>query len=63
MANPSFSQYKHNAIIEGAEIREIELIDGDHDLDSMLVRLMIRQLLFGYVVPIIQQAYILQKTN
>ena len=36
MANPSFSQYKHNAIIEGAEIREIELIDGEHDLDSML---------------------------
>ena len=29
MANPSFSQYKHNAIIEGAEIREIELIDGN----------------------------------
>jgi histidinol-phosphate aminotransferase len=36
MANPSFSQYKHNAIIEGAEVREIELIDGNHDLDSML---------------------------
>ena len=36
MANPSFSQYKHNAIIEGAEIREIELINGGHDLDSML---------------------------
>jgi histidinol-phosphate aminotransferase len=36
MANPSFSQYKHNAIIEGAETREIDLIDGGHDLDSML---------------------------
>ena len=36
MANPTFSQYKHNAIIEGAEIKEIELINGGHDLDSML---------------------------
>ena len=36
MATPSFSQYKHNAIIEGAEIREIPLINGEHDLDSML---------------------------
>lgn len=36
MATPSFSQYKHNAIIDGAEIREIPLIDGQHDLDSML---------------------------
>jgi len=36
MANPSFSQYKHNAIIEGAEVREVELIDGHHDLDGML---------------------------
>ena len=36
MANPTFSQYKHNAIIDGAEIREIPLIDGQHDLDAML---------------------------
>ena len=36
MAAPSFSQYKHNAIIEGAEIREIPLINGEHDLDSMI---------------------------
>ncbi|WP_102346752.1 histidinol-phosphate transaminase [Bacillus sp. Marseille-P3661] len=36
MANPSFSQYKHNAVIEGAEIREIENINGEHDLDGML---------------------------
>lgn len=36
MADPSFSQYKHNAVIEGAEIREIPLINGEHDLDSML---------------------------
>lgn len=36
MASPSFSQYKHNAIIDGAEIREIPLIDGEHDLDAML---------------------------
>jgi len=36
MATPSFSQYKHNAIIEGAEIREIPLVNGDHDLDKMV---------------------------
>jgi histidinol-phosphate aminotransferase len=36
MASPTFSQYKHNAIIEGAEIREIPLVDGSHDLEAML---------------------------
>ncbi|MFP7297844.1 histidinol-phosphate transaminase [Neobacillus niacini] len=35
MATPSFSQYKHNAVIEGAEIREIPLLNGQHDLDKM----------------------------
>ncbi|WP_338470086.1 histidinol-phosphate transaminase [Niallia sp. XMNu-256] len=36
MPSPSFSQYKHNAIVDGAEIREIPLNDGEHDLESML---------------------------
>jgi histidinol-phosphate aminotransferase len=36
MAVPTFSQYKHNAIIEGAEIREVPLVNGEHDLDQML---------------------------
>ncbi|MGG3469645.1 histidinol-phosphate transaminase [Neobacillus pocheonensis] len=36
MATPTFSQYKHNAVIEGAIIKEIPLIDGDHDLEGML---------------------------
>ncbi|MFS0781387.1 histidinol-phosphate transaminase [Bacillus sp. 1P06AnD] len=36
MAAPSFSQYKHNALVEGTEIREIPLIDGKHDLNAML---------------------------
>lgn len=36
MATPTFPQYKHNAIIEGAEIREIPLINGNHDLDAMI---------------------------
>lgn len=35
MATPSFSQYKHNADIEGAEVREVPLKDGKHDLDAM----------------------------
>ncbi|CAH2715744.1 Histidinol-phosphate aminotransferase [Neobacillus rhizosphaerae] len=36
MATPSFSQYKHNAIIEGAVIKELPLINGEHNLDEML---------------------------
>ncbi|XQY90397.1 histidinol-phosphate transaminase [Metabacillus sp. HB246100] len=36
MATPTFPQYKHNAIIEGAEIREVPLVDGDHNLEAML---------------------------
>ncbi|MBK3496727.1 histidinol-phosphate transaminase [Viridibacillus sp. YIM B01967] len=36
MGNPTFSQYALNAKIEGAEIREVPLIDGNHDLDTML---------------------------
>jgi histidinol-phosphate aminotransferase len=36
MASGTFSQYKHNAVIEGSEIREIPLINGAHDLPSML---------------------------
>ncbi|CAI8699330.1 histidinol-phosphate transaminase [Bacillus pseudomycoides] len=36
MANPTFSQYYHHAVIEGAEVREVPLKDGIHDLDTML---------------------------
>ncbi|MDQ0197514.1 histidinol-phosphate transaminase [Neobacillus ginsengisoli] len=36
MATPTFSQYKHNAVIEGAIIKEIPLNSGNHDLDGML---------------------------
>lgn len=36
MASPTFSQYKHNAIIEGAEVREVPLVSGEHDLEGML---------------------------
>jgi histidinol-phosphate aminotransferase len=36
MAVPTFSQYRHNAVIEGAKIIEVPLIDGNHDLDGML---------------------------
>jgi histidinol-phosphate aminotransferase len=36
MAAPTFPQYRHNAVIEGAEVREISLIDGEHDLERML---------------------------
>ncbi|MGG0655593.1 histidinol-phosphate transaminase [Rummeliibacillus pycnus] len=36
MGNPTFSQYALNARIEGAEIREVPLKNGNHDLDAML---------------------------
>jgi histidinol-phosphate aminotransferase len=36
MASPTFPQYRHNAKIEGAEIREVPLIDGKHNLEEML---------------------------
>lgn len=36
MANPTFSQYRHNAVIEGAEVREVDLLNGKHDLKGML---------------------------
>lgn len=35
MATPTFSQYKLNAIIEGAEVREVPLKNRLHDLESM----------------------------
>lgn len=34
-ADPTFSQYKLNAVIEGAEVREVPSVDGVHDLDAM----------------------------
>ncbi|WP_066385024.1 histidinol-phosphate transaminase [Neobacillus mesonae] len=36
MADHTFSQYKHNAVIEGAIIKEVPTIDGEHDLEGML---------------------------
>lgn len=35
MATPTFSQYRSNAIIEGAELIEVPLKDGVHDLEAM----------------------------
>jgi histidinol-phosphate aminotransferase len=39
MATPTFPQYKHNAIIENAEIREVPLTNGEHDLQAMLEKI------------------------
>ncbi|WP_456274233.1 histidinol-phosphate transaminase [Bacillus sp. AK031] len=37
MPAPTFPQYKHNSLIEGAEIREVNLDEeGKHNLDQML---------------------------
>jgi len=35
-AFPTFPQYEHHALIEGADIKNIPLKDGFHDLDAML---------------------------
>jgi len=36
-ATPTFSQYRHNSVIEGAEVREVPLTEkGEHDLAKML---------------------------
>ncbi|MEI4768387.1 histidinol-phosphate transaminase [Psychrobacillus sp. FJAT-51614] len=35
MASITFGQYKHNAIVEGAEVREVPLKNGEHDLEKM----------------------------
>ncbi|MGM9987397.1 MAG: histidinol-phosphate transaminase [Bacillaceae bacterium] len=35
-ATPTFSQYSHHAVIEGAEVRNVPLVNGTHDLDAML---------------------------
>lgn len=36
MTTPTFSQYKHHATIEGAEIKEVVSNKGYHDLENML---------------------------
>ncbi|CQR46686.1 Histidinol-phosphate aminotransferase [Paraliobacillus sp. PM-2] len=36
IANPTFPQYKHNALIQGATVKEVPVIDGYHDLEAML---------------------------
>ncbi|TQS74411.1 histidinol-phosphate transaminase [Ornithinibacillus gellani] len=36
MAAGTFPQYRHNALIEGVEIREVPTISGKHDLNGML---------------------------
>lgn len=36
MATPTFPQYKHNALIQGAAIKEVPLLNGYHDLQGML---------------------------
>lgn len=36
VADPTFPQYKHNALIQGATVKEIPLVDGAHDLEAML---------------------------
>ncbi|RIW33146.1 histidinol-phosphate transaminase [Bacillus salacetis] len=40
MPAPTFPQYKHNAVIEGATVKEVELDDrGKHDLGKMIAEI------------------------
>lgn len=39
MAKPTFSQYHHHAVIEGAEVREVPLQNGVHDLEAMQLQI------------------------
>lgn len=36
MATPTFSQYRHHALIEGASLREVPTVNGKHDLSGMI---------------------------
>lgn len=36
MATPTFPQYKHHALIDGADITEVPLVNGSHDIERML---------------------------
>lgn len=36
MAHPTFTQYRHHSLIEGATVSEVPTVDGYHDLDTML---------------------------
>jgi histidinol-phosphate aminotransferase len=39
MAAETFPQYRHHAVIQKAEIREVPLKDGRHDLEAMLAQI------------------------
>ncbi|MGO4374116.1 histidinol-phosphate transaminase, partial [Paenibacillus sp. MCAF20] len=51
MANETFSQYKHNVEIENANIIEVPLKDGKHDLDAMLAKVTSRTKLLWVCNP------------
>lgn len=36
MASPTFPQYRHHALIEGASVTEVPVVNGKHDLEKML---------------------------
>lgn len=36
MASPTFTQYRHHSLIEGASVKEVPTVDGYHNLDAML---------------------------
>ncbi|WP_088050457.1 histidinol-phosphate transaminase [Virgibacillus dakarensis] len=36
MATPTFPQYKHHSLVEGADVKEVPTVNGYHDLAKML---------------------------
>src|SRR5690625_157446 len=39
MAKATFTQYRHHALIEGAEVIEVHTVNGYHDLNKMLEKI------------------------
>src|SRR5690625_182868 len=39
MATPTFPQYRHHSLIEGASITEVPVIEAEHNLDQMLAEI------------------------
>lgn len=39
MATPTFPQYRHHSLIEGAQVTEVPIVNGKHDLKQMLAEI------------------------
>ena len=56
-AGATFPQYRHHAIIEGCEVKEIALNNGVYDLEEISSVVDNDTKLYGFVTRTIQQAH------